>query len=59
MTLTGILAIVVIILFVVFLKLVIDCIRAKKWLRLIVVFAMFAAVLLLLSFGLNSFITSM
>ena len=59
MGLIGILALMVLALFVVLIKFVADGIRDKHWKKVIASIVVFIAVLLLLYFGLLQFITSM
>lgn len=59
MSLTEILILIVIALFVVIVKFVIDGVREKNWNKSIISILIFWAIILLLYFGLIRFITSM
>jgi TctA family transporter len=59
MSLTEILILIVIALFVVIAKFVIDGVREKNWKKSIISILIFGAIILLLYFGLIRFITSM
>lgn len=59
MSLTEILILIVIALFVVMVKFVIDGVREKNWNKSIISILIFWAIILLLYFGLIRFITSM
>jgi TctA family transporter len=59
MSLTEILILIVIALFVVMAKFIIDGVREKNWKKSIISILIFGAIILLLYFGLIRFITSM
>lgn len=59
MSLTEILILIVIVLFVVMVKFVIDGVREKNWKKSIISILIFGVIILLLYFGLIRFITSM
>lgn len=59
MSLTEILILIVIALFVVIVKFVIDGVREKNWKKSIISILIFGVIILLLYFGLIHFITSM
>ncbi len=59
MGLIGILLLVVLALFVIMIKLVIDGIRDKNWKKAAISIIVFIGIILLMYFGLISFITSM
>lgn len=59
MTLTNILLLIVLVLFIITVKIVVDGIKAKKWKKAIISVVIFLAIALLMYFGLLRFIASM
>lgn len=59
MTLTKILFLIVLMLFIITIKLVVDGIRAKKWKKAIISVVIFLAIVLIMYFGLLRLITAM
>ena len=59
MGLTGILLLIVLALFVIMIKLIVDGIRDKDWKKALVSIVIFILIILLMYFGLLRFITSM
>ena len=59
MTLTNILLLILLVLFVVTIKFVVAGIKARKWKKAIVAVVIFLAIALLMYFGLLRFITAM
>ena len=59
MTLTNILLLILLVLFAVTIKFVVDGIKAKKWKKAIIAVVIFLAIALIMYFGLLRFISAM